>query len=171
MRSSRSWEFLFISEGYNDGVFVCLFVCSFLCARAALSVLWVVIRGGSQLRFVFFAYRSFIIFGSARFGLHTTVLVKGLSCFYYDGKLCKFSFLFFFLSSILFDYSNLFFDICISFFLRPIKMAKKNSHQWAWRRLVGWMLSLAEGWLTELRWAWPSKLGKGSPGCPTTETG
>lgn len=70
----------------------------------------------------------------------------------------------FFLSSILFDYSNLFFDICISFFLRPIKMAKKNSHQWAWRRLVGWMLSLAEGWLTELRWAWPSKLGKGRPG-------
>lgn len=52
-------------------------------------------QGGSQLSFVFiFAYRSFIIFGSARFGLHTTVLVKGLSCFYYDGKLCKFSFSF-----------------------------------------------------------------------------
>lgn len=26
------------------------------------------------------------------------------------------------------------------------------------------MLSLAEGWLTELRWAWPSKLGKVHPG-------
>jgi len=88
--------------------------------------------------------------------------VKGLSCFYYDGKLCKFSFSFSFRRYCLII-QICFFDICICF-LRPIKMAKKNSHQWAWRRLVGWMLSLAEGWLTELRWAWPSKLGKVHPG-------
>jgi len=82
MRSSRSWEFLFCF--YFRGIrwrCVCMFVCSFLCARAALSVLWVVIRGDPNYVLFVFAYRSFIIFGSARFGLHTTVLVKGLSCF------------------------------------------------------------------------------------------
>lgn len=89
-----------------------MFVCSFLCAQAALSVLWVVIRRDPNY-FLFFAYRSFIIFGSARFGLHTTVLVKGLSCFIMMESCAN---LVFFLSSILFDYSNLFFDICICFF-------------------------------------------------------
>jgi len=60
---------------------------------------------GSQLLF-FLPIGHFIIFGSARFGLHTTVLVKGLSCFIMMESCAN---LVFFLSSILFDYSNLFF--------------------------------------------------------------
>ena len=135
-----------------------MFVCSFLCAQAALSVLWVVIKRDPN--YVFFAYRSFIIFGSARFGLHTTVLVKGLSCFIMMESCANLVFSFRRYCLII----QICFLIYVFVFLRPIKMAKKNSHQWAWRRLVGWMLSLAEGWLTELRWAWPSKLGKVHPG-------
>ena len=113
-------SFLFLFP--RDTMTVCLYVL-FLCARAALSVLWVVIRRDPKY-FFFFAYRSFIIFGSARFGLHTTVLVKGLSCFYYDGKLCKFSFSFSFRRYCLII-QICFFDICICF-LRPIKMAEEE---------------------------------------------
>lgn len=101
-----------------------MFVCSFFVRAGRFKRPLGGDQEGSQLLFVFFAYRSFIIFGSARFGLHTTVLVKGLSCFYYDGKLCKFSFSFSFRRYCLII-QICFFDICICF-LRPIKMAEEE---------------------------------------------
>lgn len=126
-----------------------MFVCSFFVRAGRFKRPLGGDQEGSQLRFVFFAYRSFIIFGSARFGLHTTVLVKGLSCFIMMESCANLVFSFRRYCLII----QICFLIYVFVFLRPIKMAKKNSHQWAWRRLVGWMLSLAEGWLTELRWA------------------
>ena len=109
MRLSRSWEFLLCF--YFRGIrWRC--VCMFFFVRAGRFKRPL---GGDQegSQLLFFAYRSFIIFGSARFGLHTTVLVKGLSCFIMMESCAN---LVFFLSSILFDYSNLFFWYMYLFF-------------------------------------------------------
>lgn len=142
---------------------VCLYVCLFFFVRAGRFKRPLGgDQGGIPITFCFFAYRSFIIFGIRSFWFAHHGSRERSLLFYYDGKLCKFSFSFSFRRYCLII--QICFLIYVFVFLRPIKMAKKNSHQWAWRRLVGWMLSLAEGWLTELRWARPSKLGKGHPG-------
>jgi len=94
---------------------VCLYVCLFFFVRAGRFKRPLGgDQGGIPITFCFFAYRSFIIFGIRSFWFAHHGSRERSLLFYYDGKLCKFSFLF--LSSILFDYSNLFFDICILFF-------------------------------------------------------
>ena len=102
-------SFLFLFP--RDTMTVCLYVL-FLCARAALSVLWVVIRRDPNY-FLFFCLQVLHHFWIRSFWFAHHGSRERSLLFYYDGKLCKFSF---FLSSILFDYSNLFFDICICFF-------------------------------------------------------
>jgi len=73
-------SFLFLFP--RDTMTVCLYVCLFFFVRAGRFKRPLGgDQGGIPITVCFFAYRSFIIFGSARFGLHTTVLVKGLSCF------------------------------------------------------------------------------------------
>lgn len=86
-------SFLFLFP--RDTMTVCLYVCLFFFVRAGRFKRPLGgDQGGIPITFCFFAYRSFIIFGIRSFWFAHHGSRERSLLFYYDGKLCKFSFSF-----------------------------------------------------------------------------